>query len=60
MVFRERRTTHGVVLLRIGRLTIPQRVTRLAAAWSVVEANPQGAFIVITDRKVRVRNRPPS
>ena len=60
MVFRECRTTHGVVLLRIERLTIPQRLARLQAVWTVIEANQTGAFIVITDRKVRVRKLHPS
>ncbi len=60
VVFRECRTTHGVVLLRIEHLTIPQRVARLQAVWAVVEANQSGTFVVITERKVRVRKPPPS
>jgi predicted nuclease of predicted toxin-antitoxin system len=55
LVFRERRTTHGVVLLRMERLTIAQRLARLQAVWGIVEANQTGAFIVITEQKVRVR-----
>jgi predicted nuclease of predicted toxin-antitoxin system len=60
MVFRECRTTHGVVLLRIEHLAIPQRLGRLEAVWAVVEANQAGRFIVVTDRKVRVRELHPS
>jgi predicted nuclease of predicted toxin-antitoxin system len=60
MVFRECRTTWGVVLLRVEHLAIPQRLARLQAVWGVVEANQTGAFVVITDRKVRVRKLHPS
>jgi predicted nuclease of predicted toxin-antitoxin system len=55
LVFNQRLATHGVVLLRMEDLPVADRLNRLAAAWSVVEANPQGYFIVITDVKVRVR-----
>ena len=55
LVFRDRLNSHGVVLLRMGRLTIPNRIQRLAEAWSVVQSNPSGRFIVITEKKVRVR-----
>jgi predicted nuclease of predicted toxin-antitoxin system len=55
MIFRERRTTHGIVLMRIERLTIPHRLARLQSVWSVVEANEAGAFVVVSARKVRVR-----
>lgn len=60
MVFRECRTTHGVVLMRIEHLTISERLARLQAVWAVVEGNQTGAFVVITDRKVRVRKLHPS
>ena len=60
MVFRECRMTHGVVLLRVEHLTIPQRLARLQAVWAAVEANQAGRFVVITDRKVRVRKLHPS
>jgi predicted nuclease of predicted toxin-antitoxin system len=55
LVFRDRLNSHGVVLLRMGKLTIPKRIQRLAEAWSVIESNPSGRFIVITEKKVRVR-----
>jgi predicted nuclease of predicted toxin-antitoxin system len=55
LVFRDRLNSHGVVLLRMGKLTIPKRIERLAEAWSVVQSNPSGRFIVITEKKVRVR-----
>jgi predicted nuclease of predicted toxin-antitoxin system len=55
LVFRERLSTHGVVLLRLDGLTITERIARLQATWSIVEANPAGKFIVISKHKVRVR-----
>src|SRR6266436_5340599 len=55
LVFRDRLNSHGVTLLRMGKLTIPQRIQRLVETWSVVESNPSGQFIVITQKKVRVR-----
>ena len=44
-----------MVLLRMGKLTIPERIQRLTEAWSVVQSNPSGRFIVISEAKVRVR-----
>ena len=41
-------------------LTVPEILARLQAAWPVVEANPSGRFIVITESKVRVRSLPPA
>ena len=55
LVFRDRLNSHGVVLLRMGKLAIAMRFERLAETWSIVQANPGGRFIVITDKKVRVR-----
>jgi predicted nuclease of predicted toxin-antitoxin system len=56
LVFRDRLSSYGVVLMRLEELTIPQRIVRLQEAWAVVEANPSGKFIVITEHKVRVRS----
>ena len=55
LIFREQLNSHGVILLRLGRLTIPERLIRLQQVWGVIEANPQGRFIVITEHRVRVR-----
>ncbi len=55
LVFRDRLNSHGIVLLRMGKLALPDRVGRLAQAWSVIQSNPRGKFIVITANKVRVR-----
>ncbi len=55
LIFRDHLNSHGVVLLRMEDLTITERLARLETAWSVIEANPSGKFIVITEKKVRVR-----
>jgi predicted nuclease of predicted toxin-antitoxin system len=56
LIFRDRLNSHGVVLIRMHRLCLRERLARLAEVWSIVEANPQGKFIVITEGRVRVRN----
>jgi predicted nuclease of predicted toxin-antitoxin system len=55
LVFRDRLNSHGVILLRVSNLSLAERIARLAEAWSVVESNHRGRFIVITANKVRVR-----
>jgi len=55
LVFRDRLNSYGVVLLRLEELPLTERLARLETAWSVVEANPAGKFIVIGEHKVRVR-----
>ena len=56
LIFRDRLNSHGVVLIRMHRLSLRERLARLAEVWSIVEANPKGKFIVITEGRVRVRN----
>jgi predicted nuclease of predicted toxin-antitoxin system len=55
LVFRDSLNSHGIVLLRIGELTVAETLARLQAVWSVIEANPTGSFIVVTQTKIRVR-----
>ena len=55
LVFRERLTSHGVVLLRIEDLTVQERLARLHAVWLILEAYAIGQFIGITEERVRVR-----
>ncbi len=55
LVFRDRLTSHGIVLLRLDDVPVSDMLSRLQAVWSVVQANPRGRFIVITENKVRVR-----
>ena len=51
----DRLNSHGVILLRMGKLAISRRIERLDEVWAVVQANPRGRFIVITESKIRVR-----
>jgi predicted nuclease of predicted toxin-antitoxin system len=55
LVFNRSLNSHGVLLVRLHAVTLPERVARLAAIWPVVEEHSPGSFIVVTDRKVRVR-----
>jgi predicted nuclease of predicted toxin-antitoxin system len=55
LVFRDRLNSHGIVLMRLDTLPISQRLARLQECWSIIEANPSGKFIVVTEKKVRVR-----
>ncbi len=54
LVFHRRLLTHRVVLIRLETPSVAERLHRLAQIWSDIEAAP-GRFIVVTDRRVRVR-----
>ena len=54
-IFRDRLNNYGIILMRMPRLSLRERLARLAAIWSSVEANPQGKSIVITEGRVRIR-----
>jgi predicted nuclease of predicted toxin-antitoxin system len=56
LIFRDRLNSHGIVLVRMQRLSLRERLARLATVWSVVEANQAGKFIVITEGRVRIRS----
>jgi predicted nuclease of predicted toxin-antitoxin system len=56
LIFRDRLNSHGVVLMRVHRLSLRECLARPPQAWSTVEANPPEKFIVITEGRVRVRN----
>ena len=60
LIFRDGLVSCSVVLLRLDHLPVSAIVVRLQAVWSVVEANPTGRFIVVTETKVRVRPLPPA
>ena len=59
LVFRDRRNSHGVILVRLENLPAWDRLTRLQAIWEQVEANLPGRFLVVTETKVRVRSLTP-
>ncbi len=54
-MFRDGLKSHGIILTRLEELPISERILRLESVWSVIEANPSGKFIVIVERKIRVR-----
>ena len=56
LIFHQRLISSGVILVRLEHLHVQDRIRRLQSAWSLVEANCSGKFIVITDAKIRVRN----
>jgi predicted nuclease of predicted toxin-antitoxin system len=58
LVFRDGLNSHGVVLLRLEDFTVSEALVRLQGVWSVIEANPAGQLIVVTENKVRVRPLP--
>jgi predicted nuclease of predicted toxin-antitoxin system len=58
LIFRDGLNSHGVVLLRLSDLTVTEALARLQSVWAVVEANPAGRFVVITEHKTRVRRLP--
>jgi predicted nuclease of predicted toxin-antitoxin system len=58
LVFRDGLNSHGIVLLRLADLTVAEALVRLQGVWSVIEANPAGQLIVVTENKVRVRPLP--
>ena len=55
LVFRRKLATHGVILMRLSDATVAARIARLERAWPTVEMNSPGRFIVINDRKLRIR-----
>ena len=55
LVFRDRRNSHGVILLRMENLPASRRLARLKGVWTVAESNLPGKFIVVTETKVRTR-----
>jgi predicted nuclease of predicted toxin-antitoxin system len=44
LIFRDRLNSHGIVLIRMQRLSLRERLARLPTVWSTVEANAQGKF----------------
>lgn len=55
LVFHRRLVTRGVILIRLSARSASERIERLSRIWSDVESQVSYKFIVISDRKVRVR-----
>lgn len=58
LVFRDRRASRGIILLRLEDLPAAEWVVRLQEVMGVIEANPVGRFIVVSATRVRVRAVP--
>lgn len=55
LVYRDRRNSHGVILLRMEDLPAAQRLARLRAAWAEIESHLPGNFLVVTRSRLRMR-----
>jgi predicted nuclease of predicted toxin-antitoxin system len=55
LVYRDRRNSHGVILLRMENLPASQRLARLQGVWTLIESHLPGNFLVVTRSKLRVR-----
>jgi predicted nuclease of predicted toxin-antitoxin system len=55
LVFRDRRNTHGVILLRMENRPAADRLARLQSVWAAIESNLPGHFIVLTEKRLRMR-----
>lgn len=56
LVFKDKLSTHGVILLRLFNLTVAERIVRLAEIWDVIEQHPTGFFIVVSEDRIRVKS----
>lgn len=56
LIFRHRRPAHGVVLLRFGILDEPGRLSLLQSHWPAIERQAKEHFVVVGDRRLRVRS----
>lgn len=55
LVFHQRLATSGIVLIRLHSPSVKDRLKRLSRVWPSIESRASGRFIVIGDRKVRIR-----
>jgi len=55
LVFHRKLVSRGIVLIRLENARITDRLHRLAQVWADVEAQAEDKFIVVSQRKVRIR-----
>jgi predicted nuclease of predicted toxin-antitoxin system len=55
LIFHRRVLSSGVILLRLTDRSIQARLKRLEAVWTTISARAQGSFMVISDKRVRLR-----
>ena len=56
LVFRRKLPSAGVVLLRLHRLPLPDRLQWLQSRWAPILSYPLGSFVVVTEHKIRARS----
>lgn len=57
LVFRQRRATYGVILLRLHGLALAKKAELVLSTIQQHEPELQGAFTVITSEKIRIRSQ---
>ncbi len=55
LVFHRRLANQGILLIRLSSPRIEDRLRRLAEVWSAIEPHLERRFVVIGDKKVRIR-----
>jgi predicted nuclease of predicted toxin-antitoxin system len=55
LVFRQRSTSTGIVLLRFSAAKLAGRILLLRQYWQDIEYTSAGTFMVVSDDRVRVR-----
>lgn len=58
LVFLRGSLSHGAILLRFDVALQSDRLRLLQQHWSTIEANAHGNFVVVSERKVRLRPLP--
>ena len=56
LVFRRKLPSAGVVLLRLHRLPLPDRLLWLQSRWRRIFSYPPASFVVVSEHKIRVRS----
>src|SRR5215471_8472506 len=56
LVFRRKLPSASVVLLRLHRLPLPERLQWLESRWSRILSYPPASFVVVTEHRIRVRS----
>ncbi len=55
LIDRDRRNSHGLILLRMEDQPVAQRLVRLRAVWAVIASHLPDNFLVVTPARRRVR-----
>jgi predicted nuclease of predicted toxin-antitoxin system len=58
IIYRDRLSRCGVVLLRFDDVTVSNARARWQSVWPSIESSAAGNFVVVTESKVRIRPLP--